>query len=281
MAVSGSPAEGLCRRVSQTRRLPGKATWIDLQTMNQTITSAAPSTAYSGLQHAGPAGYFHDVFEATPMVGSPERGRPPVGDTRPGARPDEAAIRTTVAASREQQLAAAALVCDRYEWRGYSTGSILSDALDARRPATTLVTESQGTVVGTMTLGFDGPAGLWLEHTYPEPVAAARAAGRILVELTRLAVAPGQDSRGVLASLFATAYRVGRLGHGATDLYIEVNPRHAPVYTRLFGFVAASGLRVCGRVKAPAVLLCLDIARLDARMARFVGPVTSPRIDPV
>jgi hypothetical protein len=240
--------------------------------MSQTITSAEPCIACSGPQHTGPAGFFHGAFDAAPMFGAPERRRP---SAREG-QPHEAAIPTTVAASREQQLAAAALVCERYEWRGYSTGSIVSDALDTRRPATTLVTESQGQVVGTMTLGFDGPAGLWLEHTYPEPVAAARAAGRVLVELTRLAVAPGQESRGVLASLFAAAYRVGRLGRGATDLYIEVNPRHAPVYTRLFGFVPASGLRVCGRVKAPAVLLCLDIVGLDARMTQFTGPASLP-----
>jgi len=267
-------AAGFRQRVSQTGQLPGRTTWIHLQTMNQTITSIGPSSTSSGL-HAGPAGFFQGLFEATPMVGAPERSRPAALDAGPGPDPDRTSIRTTIAASREQQLAAAALVCDRYQWRGYSTGSIVSDALDTRRPATTLVTEANGDVVGTMTLGLDGPAGLWLEHTYPEPVAAARAAGRVLVELTRLAVAPGQDSRGVLASLFAAAYRVGRLSHGATDLYIEVNPRHAPVYSRLFGFVPASGLRVCGRVKAPAVLLCLDIARLDARMARFIGAASS------
>ncbi len=272
MAVFGSLAAGFRQRVSQAGRAPGKTTWIDLQTMNQTITSAGPCIASSGLMHAGSAGFFHGVFDAAPMVGAPERGLPSAREVRP----HDAAVRTTVATSREQQLAAAALVCERYEWRGYSTGSIVSDALDTRRPATTLVTESQGHFVGTMTLGFDGPAGLWLEHTYPEPVAAARAAGRVLVELTRLAVAPGQDSRGVLASLFATAYRVGRLDHGATDLYIEVNPRHAPVYSRLFGFVPASGLRVCGRVKAPAVLLCLDIVGLDARMSQFMEAAPSP-----
>ena len=205
------------------------------------------------------------------MVGAPERGRSLARGAGTDSHADDPAIQTTIASSRAQLLAAAALVCDRYEWRGYATSSIVSDALDARRPATTLVTELRGDVVGTMTLGLDGPAGLWLEHTYPEPVKAARAAGRVLVELTRLAVAPRQDSREVLASLFAAAYRVGRLGHGATDLYMEVNPRHAPVYGRLFGFVPASGLRVCGRVKAPAVLLRLDIARLDARMARFIG----------
>ncbi|MEI7970133.1 MAG: hypothetical protein WCJ69_14215 [Betaproteobacteria bacterium] len=184
---------------------------------------------------------------------------------------DEDAVVSVTATSRQRLLEAAELVRARYEWRGYVTRSIRTDALDAKRGATTLVALQQDRVVGTMTLGFDGPYGLWIDQTYPEEMRNARAEGKALVELTRLAVVSSADSRDILSSLFALAYRVGRQTRGATDLFIEVNPRHVSLYRKLFGFTTASDIRVCGRVKAPAVLLRLDIGSLDEKVAGFLG----------
>lgn len=183
----------------------------------------------------------------------------------------DGSIRASIAATLPERLEAADLVRERYEWRGYVTKSIKADALDASHLATTLIARQRGLVIGTMTLGFDSPSGLWIDHTYPEELARARARGRTVCELTRLAVTPNSDSRKVLSSLFALAFQVGRVERAVTDLFIEVNPRHVPVYKRLFGFVAASDVRVCGRVKAPAVLLHLDVEALDASVARYAG----------
>lgn len=179
-------------------------------------------------------------------------------------------IHATVAKTQAQLLEAAELVRQRYEWRGYVTKSISHDSHTDSRFSSTLIAIRGDTVVGSMTLGFDRGHGLLLDHTYPQEIDEARCRGRSICELTRLAVAPNSDSRRVLSAMFGLAYRTGRAERGSTDLYIEVNPRHAPVYCKLFGFVAASEIRICGRVKALGVLLHLDIERLDGRVAAYM-----------
>ncbi|MBI1397331.1 MAG: hypothetical protein GC151_15270 [Betaproteobacteria bacterium] len=219
------------------------------------------------------ASFFEQVFRArsSDARGIPDR------TTHARARLDDhavsspAAVRAEVATTREQLVAATELVRQRYEWRGYETGSIDVEPETGTRAFVTLVTFELGHVIGTMTLTFDGPTGLCIDHTYPDVISAARENGRTLCELTRLAVAPNSDSRRVLSSMFALAYKIGRVERGATDLYIEVNPRHAPVYRKLFGFTVASDVRECGRVKAPAILLRLDIEKLDGELATYMG----------
>jgi hypothetical protein len=60
-------------------------------------------------------------------------------------------------------------------------------------------------------------------------------------------------------------------------LFIEVNPRHARFYRVLFGFAQAAGERLCPRVMAPAVLLRLEIERLEARLGTLARAAVSPR----
>lgn len=219
------------------------------------------------------ASFFERVFRARGSDMSERRPSSTITST-----PDDevrllgdGTVQASVATTLPELLEAAELVRERYEWRGYVTRSIKADAVDREHEASTLVARQRGLIVGTMTLGFDGPAGLWIDHTYPEEIARARARGRVLCELTRLAVTPNSDSRKILSSMFGLAYQVGRLQHGTTDLYIEVNPRHAPVYRKLLGFKVASDVRVCGRVRAPAVLLHLDIEQLDECVAQFAS----------
>lgn len=219
------------------------------------------------------ASFFEQLFRAR---GSVITERPDSSGTT-NAPDDEArilaegSVQAFVVTALPELLEAAELVRERYEWRGYRTCSITEGLVDVDRKVSTLVARQRGLVVGTMTLGLDGPSGLWIEQTYPKELAEARARGRALSELTRLAVTPNSDSRTILSSMFGLAYQIGRLQHRSTDLYIEVNPRHAPVYRKLFGFETASDVRVCGRVKAPAVLLHLDVEHLDACVAQFAS----------
>lgn len=162
--------------------------------------------------------------------------------------PDD--IHATVATTRAQHKEAAELVRQRYEWRGYLTTNVSDDSPTDPRPSNTLIAIRRDTVVGSMTLGFDGDHGLLLDHTYPQEIGEVRRRGRTICELTRLAVTSNSGSRRILSAMFGLAYRVGRAERGSSDLYIEVNPRHAPVYCKLFGFVAASEVRLCGRVNA-------------------------------
>ena len=51
-----------------------------------------------------------------------------------------------------------------------------------------------------------------------------------------------------------------------TDAFIEVNPRHVAFYSRALGFTVASEARFCERVRAPSVLLHLDVETLDEQL---------------
>ncbi len=125
---------------------------------------------------------------------------------------------------------------------------------------------SNRTTLGTITLRLDGPGGLSAEATHGDTMQDVRAEDRRLGELTRLAVAEGVDSRLVLASLFGLVYAVGRMVHGVTDVFIEVNPRHVAFYSRALGFVVLGDERICARVGAPSVLLHLDVEILDEQL---------------
>jgi len=202
-----------------------------------------------------------------------ERGRHAEGDAldrhrRTEGTPGSEALRTVIAQDHSLLAEAATLVSERYLGRGYGIAGTGRE----QYPCETLVALQDGHVRGTLTLGFDGPIGLRTDHTFGDRLLAARSQGQRLVELTHLAVAPGADGRRVLSALFALAYRRGRIAHGATDLVVEVNPRHVSVYCRLFGFVVASAARECGRVGAPAVLLWLALHTLDGRLARHPDP---------
>jgi hypothetical protein len=92
-----------------------------------------------------------------------------------------------------------------------------------------------------------------------------------LSELTGLAVAPRCGSKEVLAAMFHLAYIFGRRHRGATDLVIEVNPRHVTYYQRILGFRQVGPERTCDRVGAPAVLLHLDLDYVDAQIDSLAG----------
>ncbi len=180
------------------------------------------------------------------------------------------AIRVGVAQCPEQFAAAAALVRQRYSWRGYEVGSSGEERDPSPSNRSTreiaFVAEDDQTTFGTITLGLDGPSGLRADGTHGDAVDAMRAAGRRVCEVTRLAVTTSSVSRNVLASLFSVAYTAAHVVRDATDMFIEVNPRHVSFYSRLLGFVVAAGERFCERVRAPSVLLHLDLDAFEARL---------------
>jgi hypothetical protein len=155
----------------------------------------------------------------------------------------EAALHISVARSVHQFAAARDLVRQRYAWRGYD---VSEREADTSREITFLVS-SRTSALGTLTLGLDGPLGL-------------RAEG------TRLAIAEGADTKKVLASLFSLAHAVGRTSHDVSHVFIEVNPRHVPFYTRVLGFIVEASGKVCERVHAPSTLLQVEIEALEKRL---------------
>lgn len=184
-------------------------------------------------------------------------------------------LTAAVADSPDELPAAAALVEARYEDRGY-----LVDRLDdPLQSGVTLIVPVHGAIVGTLTLRFDGPQGLCADENYGETVDALRRAGRDVCEVTRLALEPGVDSCSVLAALFALTFLVSRHLHGATDIFVEVNPRHAVFYRKILGFVVAAGRSICPRVMAPAVLMRLELERLEAQLTEL-GALTRSLLAP-
>jgi hypothetical protein len=179
-------------------------------------------------------------------------------------------LRVAVAKSPAEFEAAQGLVCRRYRWRGYEIdgpveGPEGADAAASLRREITIVAAAGGGMIGTCTLGFDGPHGLRADVSYGDIISRARDAGRRVGEITRLAV-DSTDSKPVLASLFNLAYVAGKAIGDVTDVFIEINPRHVLFYTRMLGFTAAAGERVCARVGAPSVLLHVEMAALAERL---------------
>lgn len=169
--------------------------------------------------------------------------------------------RTAIAVRPEQLAAADALVERRYAWRGYRVARSQEQALRV-----VLMAQNAGELKGTLTVRPDTSHGLFAELSYAHEIRAMRADGRRVGELVKLAVEEGADWRATLDALVQSAYLVTRMVHALDDVVIEVNPRHARFYQRVFGFVAAASERVCERVGAPSVLLRLDLDRFGQRL---------------
>src|ERR1700687_3980906 len=181
----------------------------------------------------------------------------------------DTALHIAIAKSPEQFGSANDLVRKRYAWRGYAVegdGHIPAEPRQEGSQELTFLVASGRGILGTLTLGLDGPHGLRAEASYGEVIDQFRAAGRRVCELTRLALAESADSKAVLASLFSLAHVVGRTMHDVTDVFIEVNPRHVGFYSRILGFAVAAGEKFCERARAPSVLLQLEIEALEKRL---------------
>lgn len=186
------------------------------------------------------------------------------------ARDAHAALHIAVAKSPHQLAAASDLVRRRYAWRGYDLQNPADAPAESRHERSpqeiTFLVASDQVTVGTLTLGWDGPHGLRAEAAYGEVIDQFRVTGRRVCELTRLALAEHVDSKTVLASLFSLAHAVGRTVHEVTDVFIEVNPRHVAFYSRVLGFAVVAGQAFCERVRAPSVLLQLELDALEQRL---------------
>ena len=121
-------------------------------------------------------------------------------------------------------------------------------------------------VVGTIAVRIDSPAGLRAAVRYADVVDALRHERRKLCELDRVALARGQDAMEILGALIRVASLYAGDVRGATDLLIEVHPQHVETYRRVLGLLVADHEpRVL--LGIPRALLRLEIAQLDAQAA--------------
>jgi len=208
--------------------------------------------------HANPVHHWRSAGHASPLASHPS-GYPFLSTAIHG-------IQTRVATALHELEAAADLVRRRYAWRGYE---VKEHSPSVRPTELTLITGGAGAPVGTITLRSDGLDGLQADSCYRAEVDAARAKGQRVGEVTRLALESEVDSKPVLASMFFVAQWLLQFHHELTNVFVEVNPRHALFYRRTLGFVVAASERFCERVGAPGVLLQVPIDVLGHRVGAF------------
>jgi hypothetical protein len=196
-----------------------------------------------------------------------------IQDAPPDAHPqiDEVGRRLfQIRAANSQGLRSSAsiLIKRMYATRGYLSSPLPTQQLPTR---ITLVASEAGTTIGTITIGFDSPAGLNADDPFMPETTVMRAEGRNLCEFTKLAIDSLVRSKRVLASLFHVAYIYAYRMMRFDDLLIEVNPRHHRYYERMLGFEVRGLQRINPRVNALAVLLCLKFDHAHAQIALYGG----------
>jgi hypothetical protein len=162
-----------------------------------------------------------------------------------------------------------ALVNRMYAWRGYQTPS--SKPVERPKNQVTLEGIFGNHLFGTLSVTLDSPGGLAAEGLYTEELNTLRKVDSRLCEFTQLAIEPRFNSKDFLARLIHVAFVYAHLIQHASDMVIEVNPRHVGFYRRMLGFSRAGPERLCERVLAPAVLMHIDLAFMGQQIARHGG----------
>lgn len=179
----------------------------------------------------------------------------------------EQQFKLRLANSEGKRESASLLINKMYSWRGYDTAGLAND----NHNRITLMADTDGKPIGTLTIGLDSPGGLLADQLYHDELDRLRQAGASVCEFTKLAVDQAMQSKRVLAALYHLAYIYAHRIHGASDLVIEVNPRHVVFYRRMLGLDQLGEERMCPRVHAPAVLLRLSMAYARDQIARYGG----------
>jgi hypothetical protein len=173
-------------------------------------------------------------------------------------------MRAQIADTPELRASASALIARQYAAAGYGEHEI-----PAGPDSVTLVLVADQ-VVGTLTLTFDGAAGLLADHAYSRFLRDRRDVGGQCVEITKLAFDPVSRSQRAIDALFRVAIDV-MLERGCTDLFIEVNPDHAGYYSKRLRFWIVGEMTLTERVNAPARLLWIDLRLLNISIDRRAG----------
>ena len=167
-----------------------------------------------------------------------------------------------------QRSSASILVNRMYAWRGYDTAPVSAKQLPVR---ITLLASEEDATIGTITIGFDSPAGLCVDDPFALETALLREHGLKLCEFTQLAIDSVVRSKRVLASLFHVAYIYAHRMMGFDRLLIEVNPRHVRFYEGMLGFKIMGEPRLNPRVNAVAVLMSADFAYIQEQVGLYGG----------
>jgi len=165
------------------------------------------------------------------------------------------------------------LVAKMYQQRGYKTGSSTTTSNEVLEHPRRITLEAcrDNKTVGTITVALDGPGGLNAEELHPDEIRPYRRPGASLCEFTRLALDMDRCGKEALGRLYHLAVIFAYRIHDATDLFIEVNPRHSLFYRRKLGFEVIGKEKICQRVNAPALLLHQRLSSISEQIIRYGG----------
>lgn len=181
-------------------------------------------------------------------------------------------FRVRLADTADGRNSASMLIERMYSWRGYSTSQQTQESPNKL----TLTASEDNTVIGTVSVSIDSPAGLLADEVFRDEIDMIRNKGGKVCEFTKLAFDPDIRLKQVLASVFHVAFVYVRHIHKCTDLFIEVNPRHRRYYEGMLGFKRMGELKSNPRVNAPAVLLWLDLSYAEQQIQKFGGMNSNP-----
>lgn len=207
-----------------------------------------------------------DAAPRSTIVASPMLGRrqsaallssDPSIEMLPDGTPGQRHFKIKCASTFARRSSAGKLLFKRYSWRGYAKAELPVDEIPNRITLTAL--DEGAAIIGTITVGLDGPEGLHSEDAFSDLVGELRNEGVRLCEFTKLAADPTSSTKRVIAALFHVAFALAYRVHRCEAVIIEVNPRHVRYYERMLGFRAISDVRENRAVKAAAVLLRLDL----------------------
>ncbi len=155
-----------------------------------------------------------------------------------------------------------------YSWRGYGA----NHKLPGTPNCVTFTATSADDVIGTLTLTVDSPEGMAADHTFGDEIERfRRAPGARLCELTKFAFDTSSPARPRLAALFHIIFIYGSMHYDCTDLFIEVNPRHARFYEVMLGFTRVGAARTNESVNAPAQLMWLNVGAIRRQIDKHAG----------
>lgn len=151
-----------------------------------------------------------------------------------------------------------------------SKGYALETSITHHPGMSSLTIQINGHTMGTLSVGVD-QGHLAAQELYPEFIESLRERGAIICEFGQFAIDPEVRSKRVMGAIFHMAVLVALRLRGATDVVIEVNPRHASFYQRMLGFSKVGPERMCERVQAPAILLHIDALTVFKNIEKFGG----------
>ncbi|HBZ30549.1 MAG TPA: long-chain N-acyl amino acid synthase, partial [Nitrosomonas nitrosa] len=172
----------------------------------------------------------------------------------------------------KQRIKANTLIKRMYASRGYRTDTISTFSYTPNQ--VTFIASVGDITAGTVTLGIDSNHGLLADELYSQEINRFRKKGKKVCELSKFALDPERSSKEIIASLFQIAYSYAHNIFEATDLFCEVNPRHAAPQKRMFGFQPIGNIKTCPRVNAPAVLMHLELEYIKAQIYSKAGSPT-------